>query len=199
LLGFYDGDGTLGYDMDKGRIRPRIASSEEEFLLQIKEYFIIEYQISSTKIKKYNLRTRKLIKILGSRLDIGIELFEEMLRVYSTSLKRKRVPLEFFEDYFKPKKRSPSAQQIWLKEKLSKETLQQILKVLSPNKIAVTLGVSRETIVKFIENYGLSLFDASYYMSIERYIYYHGRNYELYDSYHRGLNYLEEIGKFNDS
>lgn len=103
LLGFYDGDGTRGYDKDTGRIRPRIASSDKDFLLQIKNYFRIEYQISSTEIKKFNIRTRKLVKILGSRLHIGIELFEEMLRAYDKSLERKRVPLEFFDGYYKPK------------------------------------------------------------------------------------------------
>ncbi len=86
-----------------------------------------------------------------------------------------------------------------MKEKLSKDTLQQILKVLSPNKIAETLGVSRDTVVRLIEDISITFFDASYYMSIERFIYHHGRDNEFYELYHRWLDYLREIGKFSDS
>ena len=97
LLGFFDGDGTLGFDKKTGKIRPRIASSEIEFLQQIKQYFGIKYKISSTTIVKLNIRKKKMIKTLGSRLDINKEIFKEMLNVYNKSLERKRVSLDFFE------------------------------------------------------------------------------------------------------
>lgn len=199
LLGFYDGDGTRGYNKETGRIRPRIASSDVEFLIQVKEYFRIEYQISSTEIEKLNIRTKKIVKISGSRLNIGIELFKEMLKSFDKSLERKRVPLEFFDGYYKPKERSPRPQRIWLREKLSKKTLQQILKILSPNKIAEILGISRATIVKFIEEIDISFFDAGHYLSIEQFIHHRGRNSEFYELYHCWLDYLREIGKFSNS
>jgi hypothetical protein len=50
-----------------------------------------------------------------------------MLKSFDKSLERKRVPLEFFDGYYEPKERSPRPQRIWLREKLSKKTLQQIL------------------------------------------------------------------------
>jgi len=96
LLGFYDGDGTLGFDKKTGKIRPRIASSDIEFLQQIKRYFGIKYKISSTTIVKFSLRKEKMIKVLSSRLDIDKEIFKEMLSVYNKSLERKRVSLDFF-------------------------------------------------------------------------------------------------------
>lgn len=96
LLGFYDGDGTLGFDKKTGKIRPRIASSEIEFLHQIKQYFGIKYQISTTKMVKYNIRTEIMVNIIGSRLDVDRELFKEMLSIFKNSLERKRVPIDFF-------------------------------------------------------------------------------------------------------
>lgn len=96
LLGFYDGDGTLGFDKKTGKIRPRIASSDIEFLHQIKQYFRIKYQISTTKMVKYNIRTEMMVNIIGSRLDVDIEIFKEMLCTYKNSLERKRVPIDFF-------------------------------------------------------------------------------------------------------
>ncbi len=98
LLGIYDGDGTLGFDKKTGKIRPRIASSEIEFLEQIKQYFGIKYKISSTTILYFNIRKKKMIKIFSSRLDIDKEIFKEMLSLYKKSLKRKRVSLDFFND-----------------------------------------------------------------------------------------------------
>ncbi|MHA1669725.1 MAG: LAGLIDADG family homing endonuclease [Promethearchaeota archaeon] len=96
LLGFYDGDGTLGFDKKTGKIRPRIASSEIEFLHQIKQYFGIKYQISTTEMVKFNIRTEKMVNIIGSRLDIDKEIFKEMLNAFKNSLEIKRVPIDFF-------------------------------------------------------------------------------------------------------
>ncbi len=98
LLGFYDGDGTLGLDKKTGKIRPRIASSDVEFLQQINQYFGIVYKISSTTMLYFNIRRKKMIKTLGSRVDIDKEIFKEMLDAYKKSLERKRVPLEYFSD-----------------------------------------------------------------------------------------------------
>ena len=39
-----------------------------------------------------------MIDIIGSRLDIDKEMFEEILRIFRKSLERKRVPLDFFDD-----------------------------------------------------------------------------------------------------
>ncbi|MFX1364736.1 MAG: LAGLIDADG family homing endonuclease [Promethearchaeota archaeon] len=96
LLGFYDGDGTLGYDKKTGKIRPRIASSDIEFLRQIKNFFGIKYKISSTAMLYFNIRKKKMIKTRGSRLDIEKEIFKKMLSVYKKSLERKRVSLDYF-------------------------------------------------------------------------------------------------------
>jgi len=99
LLGFYDGDGTLGYDKKTRKIRPRIASSDISFLHNIKKYYRIKYKISSTSIEKMNNSTGKLVKISGSYISIEIKLFEELLRIYKNSLKRKRVSFDHFNQY----------------------------------------------------------------------------------------------------
>ncbi len=98
LSGFYDGDGTLGFDKKTGKIRPRIASSEIDFLHQIKQYFGIKYQISTTEMVKFNIRTEKMVNIIGSRLDVDKEIFKEMLSIFKNSLERKRVPIDFFNE-----------------------------------------------------------------------------------------------------
>ncbi len=194
LLGFYDGDGTRGYDKDTGRIRPRIASSDVEFLIQIKKYFKIEYQISSTEIEKYNIRTKKIVKISGSRLDIGVDLFEEMLRIYDKSFERKRVPLEFFNGYFEPKPKPPTPQRIWLRKNLPKLILDQMIKVLSPNLIAKTVGLHRDTIVNLAKEYGIQIFGAGHYISIDRIIHYNGKDSEFYKPFHYWLDHLKKLG-----
>ena len=42
LLGFYDGDDTLGYNKNTGRIQPSLTSSDINFLQQIKSHFGIQ-------------------------------------------------------------------------------------------------------------------------------------------------------------
>lgn len=97
LLDFYGGDSTLGLDYKTGKIRPRIASSDIEFLNQVKQYFGITYQISTTKMVKLNIRTEKMVNIIGSRLDIDKEIFKKMIEAFKESLEIKKVPLDFFK------------------------------------------------------------------------------------------------------
>jgi len=49
ILGFYDGDGSLGLKKGKRRdsIYPKIISSNKDFLFEIKEYFDIESELKS--------------------------------------------------------------------------------------------------------------------------------------------------------
>jgi len=96
LLGFYDGDGTLGFDKKTEKIRPRIASLDREFLQQVRDYFGIKYNISSTTIVKFNIRKEEMYKALCSRIEIDKEIFKGMLSIYNKSLERKRVSLVFF-------------------------------------------------------------------------------------------------------
>ncbi len=97
LLGFYDGDDSLEI-VSKSRIRPRIASSNKDFMQSIKDYFGINYKISPFTLVKYSYSKEKKIKIECNRLELGESLFKEMLEIYPYSLLRKRVPLVFFKN-----------------------------------------------------------------------------------------------------
>ena len=83
-------------------------------------------------------------------------------------------------------------------KKLPKNILEEMLNVISPNKIAKILGVHRSTIVNLTEEYGIYFLDASHYLSIDRFIRYQGKDFEFYEPYHRWLDYLTKIGKFSN-
>ena len=197
-LGFYDGDGTLGYNKFTKRIQPSLASSNKDFLLQIKNYFDIKNKISSRVIEKYNIRKNKMVKTHANALNINVKLFEEMLKNYKNSMERKKVDLEFFEGYYEPKAKKPTPQRVWLRKKLPKRILKEIIKVLSPNKIAKLLGVHRSTIMNLSDEYNIYFFDGGYYLSIDRFIRYQDKDSEFYEPYHRWLDYLKKIGKFSN-
>jgi len=196
LLGFYDGDGTLGFNKDTGRIQPSLASSNKNFLLQIKHYFRLKGKISSRVIETYNLRKKTIVEIRANALNINVKLFEEMLKNYRNSMERKKVELDFFKEYFTPKDKPPTPQRVWLRVKLPKDILKQILKVLSPNRIDEVLGFHRETIVRLTREYEIYFYEAGHYISIDQFIHYQGEDSEFYELYHYWLDYLEKIGKF---
>ena len=199
LLGFYDDDGTLGYNNITKRIQPRLASSDRDFLSQIKEYFNIKYCISSRIIEKLNLRKNEIVKTKAHTINIGVKLFEEILKNYKFSMNRKKIDLEFFREYYKLKPKPPTPQRIWLKENLPKHVLKEIIKVLSPNRIAKLLGVGRSTIKNLIDEYGINYFDGGYYISIDRFIRYQNRDSEFYKPYSQWLDYLKKIGKYRNN
>jgi len=113
-------------------------------------------------------------------------------------MERKKVELEFLEKYYEPKEKPPTPHRIWLKKNIPKKILEEILKVLSSNKIAKILGVNRSTIKTFAEEYGVDFFHAGYYIRIDRLNHYHGRKSDFYELYQHWLNYLKKIGKFSD-
>jgi len=127
LLGFYDGDGTLAYNKFTHRIQPSLVSSDKNFIIQIKKYFNIKYSISSRVIEQYNLRKNKTVKTQVNALSIGVKFFEEMLKNYRSSMERKKVELEFFKGYYEPKEKPPTPQCVWLKKKLLKNILEEII------------------------------------------------------------------------
>lgn len=124
--------------------------------------------------------------------------FEEMLKNYGNGIERKKVEIEFFDGYYEPKAKPPTPQRIWLRKKLPKGILKEIIKVLSPNKIAKLLGVHRSTIMNLANEYGIYSFDGGHYISIDRFIRYQDKDSEFYEPYNRWLDYLKKIGKFRD-
>ena len=198
LLGFYDGDGTLGFNKSTDRIQPNLACSNKNFLLDIKNYFDIRNKISSREIENYSIKKDKIVKTQANSLNIGAKLFEELLKNYSHSMDRKKVELTFFKDYYTPKEKPPTPQRTWLRNKLPKETLEELLNIISPNMIAKILGVSRSTILRLIEEYGTSFLTAGHYLRIIRSVRNDSKSSDFYESYNRWINYLKKIGKFSN-
>ncbi|MHA1255379.1 MAG: LAGLIDADG family homing endonuclease [Promethearchaeota archaeon] len=198
LLGFYDGDGTLGFNKSTERIQPNLACSNKKFLLDIKNYFDIRNKISSREIENYSIKKDKIVKTQASSLNIGTKLFEELLKNYSHSMNRKKVDLTFFKDCYTPKKKPPTPQRTWLRNKLPKETLEELLNIISPNMVAKMLGVSRSTILRLIEEYGTSFLTAGHYLRIIRSVRNDRKSSDFYESYNRWINYLKKIGKFSN-
>ncbi len=117
---------------------------------------------------------------------------------YSHSMDRKKVELTFFKEYYTPKEKPPTHQRTWLRNKLPKETLEELLNVISPNMIAKILGVSRPTILRLIEEYGTSFLTAGHYLRIIRSVRNDSKSSDFYESYNRWINYLKKIGKFSN-
>lgn len=198
LLGFYDGDGTLAFNKTTNRIQPSLICSNKNFLLEIKKHFGIKNSISSRVIEKYSIRREKIVKTQANSLSIGVKLFEEMLKNYRYSIVRKKVDLPFFKEYFTPKEKPPTPQRVWLRIKLQKKTLEELLNVISPNMIAKILGVSRSTILNLIEENGIGFFAASHYIRIIRSVRNQGKSSDFYEPYNQWTNYLKKIGKFSN-
>ncbi|MBA7696113.1 hypothetical protein ES703_104755 [subsurface metagenome] len=87
LLGFFDGDGH--YD---GGMSAEIYSSKKGFLMQIKEIFGITNQVRKAKKEIIDETTGEMTRRALWRLALGPKVFEDMLRSYDLSMKRKRPP-----------------------------------------------------------------------------------------------------------
>ncbi|MHA1439932.1 MAG: LAGLIDADG family homing endonuclease [Promethearchaeota archaeon] len=191
LLGFYDGDGSLGYSSKDETIYPTIISTNKEFLLRIRTNFNISYDIAEQTNERYNMETEEIEIYTIFRLYLGNELFLEMMQNYQDSLKRKRVSIEWLKKYG----RTP--QRRWFKKNLSKETFQKILNVLSPTRIEEIIGIKRDTVKNIAkEVYGLKPKDMHEYMRISSSIRWKGKKSPYYEEFSHWTNYLENIGKF---
>lgn len=196
ILGFYDGDGSLGLKKGKRRdsIFPIIKSSKKDFLCEIKEYFNIASEIKYQIEDKYDFKQDKIFTSKMYRLYLSMDLFKKMLINYKYSLERKRIPLERIEQ------NSISPVKTWLIKALTKENLRQIFKFISPSKIGEILGVRVETIYSLAKNdYALKIpYSREDYIRIKQLINNNGESSQYYNDYNYWLNYLENLGKFEE-
>ncbi|MFW9865621.1 MAG: LAGLIDADG family homing endonuclease, partial [Candidatus Thorarchaeota archaeon] len=193
LLGYYDGDGSLGLTLHEGvkkKIFPSIISSDKEFLNQVKQAFNIKYDLYQRIQEKYDFKKNELVISKSYNLYLGSKLFEEMLRNYRKSLKRKRFPLEKLEMY------RISYERKWLVEKLPREVLLKIMRFLSPHAIGKILGIDGRTIKSFAEDlYGIMFKSHSHYITIRNSIRWNGKASPFYDDILYWENYLKKRGK----
>lgn len=196
ILGFYDGDGSLGLKKGKKRdsIYPKIKSSNKDFLFEIKEYFDIKSDIKSKIEDKYDLIRDRIFTSKMYSLYLGIDLFREMLKNYKYSIERKRIPLERIEQY------GISPVKYWLMRVLPKENLQQILKFLSPYKTSEILGVRVETIYSLVKDvYGFEIPNSrEQYIRIKQLINIYGESSQYFKDFNYWSKFLEKLGKFEE-
>jgi len=193
LLGFYDGDGSLGFTKfrKKSRVNPTIISSNNVFLFEIKKYYNIKHNINSYSYEKYDFKKEQIVETAGFRLFLGIDLFRKMLVSYPDSFERKRVSISFLDE------QSISAQRLFLGKVLKKGEIEQISQFLSANRIGNLLGIDHRTIISFArEEYGINFKATGYYTSINNSLRWHGTNSPYYNSMTKWINYLNAKNKF---
>lgn len=191
LLGLYDGDGTLAYNKQDGRISPSIASSNIGFLKQIKHYFSISCQLQKSITIRYDYKRNRDIRGDCYKLCLGQELFKQLMSLKVDSLKRKRIDLDLLR---KPKL---TAQRKWLAENFTESELDSLLDIFSPTKISALLGIHRETLVAFAKKiYYLDVPNGSYYKQLERYLQLHGNKVSFYSDLVYWTKRLEKIGVY---
>ncbi len=192
IFGFFDGDGTLGYNVNTKRIYPSLACSKAEFLIQIKRFFDLPYQIIIKESERYNLRKKIMQKSINYELKLSAKLFEEMLINYKESMERKRVNLDFFDGYHeRAEKFAPKRP--WLKKKISRDILNKILKIISPSRIAKLLGVSHTTLIKLIKDYNIIQHKRGYYNKINRDLFLNRKKSIFFNSYTFWIDYIKKL------
>ncbi|MFX0073845.1 MAG: LAGLIDADG family homing endonuclease [Candidatus Hermodarchaeota archaeon] len=190
LLGLYDGDGTLAFNKKDSKISPSIASSNLEFLKQIKHYFSLSYDIQKFTNVKYDYKRNR--DVIGDcfKLSLGLELFKQMMSLKIDSLKRKRINIDLI---LKPKL---TRQRKWLAEKFTELEMDSLLNVVSPTKISILLGIHRSTLVSFAKNiYHLDVPNGKYYNQLARSLQFRGKLVSFYSDFVYWTRKLEEIGK----
>ena len=89
LLGFFDGDGTLRFSKS-GKINgAKISSNSRKFISAIKNLFNLNYVISHAK---YELKDGS--KSTNWRINLGLDLYNQMMSLQLKSLERKRASLD---------------------------------------------------------------------------------------------------------
>ncbi len=81
LLGYYDGDGTMG--------RSRITSGSNKFLADILNSPFLNIRVSNSGSIQYD-PVKKKYAVKGDQISLGADLMREMINIYNKSLLRKR-------------------------------------------------------------------------------------------------------------
>jgi hypothetical protein len=139
LLGYYDGDGTQN--------KTTISTGSRMFLHEVKKRFQLPYKLRRIS-GEYLIRGRRTMAT-GYRLNIGPELFNEMMHNYSNSMMRKR---RFFCD--------------------EKERILRTLEACTPDKVRKRLidltewkAITREELKKLVQEMPLSQIGPKYGVS----------------------------------
>jgi len=151
LLGYFDGDGTICFKRSSltGVGSPKIYSSSERFLEQVKSYFKIKIDPNPTTTENVY------------ELALPTSLYAEMLKNYSLSLKRKRISLEW------TKKESRKEQFFWFKKVFTEDEIRHIYSYISPSSISKLVNISQISLLRYAkELYNLQPNSSNHYRDI---------------------------------
>lgn len=154
LLGHFDGDGQQGSS--------RISSNSYMFLYQIKEKFRLELKISKQKYL-----TKDGYKMTRYMMSLTAEIFNEMLRNYKDSLKRKRIKL--VDSILRAEQLERARAMRRNKLMFSKEILQNLLFEMPKTQIAILhqekfgIRIGRTTIYRYARKWDLKMPHANYW------------------------------------
>jgi len=138
LLGYYDGDGTMG--------RSRITSGSKKFLEDILNSPFLNIHISNSNSIQYD-PVKKSYIVTGNRISLGADLMREMVKDYKNSLPRKRT---YWENWVDNRKNKSSPKVDLLREKLPKEELLNLLNKFTLKQIAQIYGVRYKTLMRYL-------------------------------------------------
>lgn len=155
LLGYYDGDGTLGNNGQS-----RIFSSNRKFLLEIKEYFNFKTKIIHEENEIYDPNRRKTFNSSIYVLTIPKSMFKIMMINYRKSLVRKRITL----NEFVYKKRENKVQN-WIKKVIDKKRMNELVNNIPLTRIANLLGVDFTTLKKVLIDYDIKIKPPNFWSS----------------------------------
>ncbi len=148
LLGYYDGDGTMG--------RSRITSSSKKLLADILNSPFLNIPVSVSNSIQFDPVNKKY-KIKGDQISLGADLMREMVKNYDKSLPRKRTFWENWVDKRTLGLNRPTPKIDLLYKNLPKEKLLHLylVKNYTLKKIAKMHEVSYDTLKKYMRKIGL--------------------------------------------
>ncbi|HEC39564.1 hypothetical protein LCGC14_0760720 [marine sediment metagenome] len=147
ILGFFDGDGLQG--------RSEIASSNVQFLYQLKEYYNIKYPVTLKVGLDADYISNNPIKPTKNvyRLSLGATFFNDLLNNYGNSMERKRIFLDEYRDKYD-----------LLNELVGNaELLQNMVNNFPQSWLAQHFDVNVKTFHKLCLEWGINLQDNGYW------------------------------------
>ena len=145
ILGFYDGDGQ--------QKTTRIICGSRKFLEQIKEMFILSFIIQD-KERSHALGNRMVVG-KAFEMNLGADLFNEMMENYQDSMPRKRKHFCTKEERGRLAAQASKHYDGKPKIAITREELERLVWEKSTTEIAKELGVSDTAIAKRCKSFGI--------------------------------------------
>jgi len=153
LLGYYDGDGTMG--------RSTITSGSIKFLEDILNSSLLNIKVFKSRYINYDSVKKKYHLIKRDKISLGSDLMREMISNYNNSLPRKRAFWENWVDKRTVPKKRPTPKLDLLNRLLPRKILLKLMSDLTLKEIAFLFGVSYDTLKKYMKTMGAKITDGA--------------------------------------